>query len=388
MLSIDALLKNNLLSIKLDNTTLPKRDKQILLSIGKQLDYGIFLTEKQSNLVSKILLENLKFFSTIDSSCKEIIINNKWSQPFRVVKHVKEILINGDFLTVKFSYDKKIKDTITALQQDLIGHATYSSTHECQVPFNEKNILVLINGLKSFKFLVDPKIMEIYYTVKNILNTDTNPFEIFSTTKEYIKNAVSSEVGEISKNNLLLLHDRKIKYQYFVNAPIEPNSLEAKLALRTQRKVFIDSNTYTLTELVAALKTLLRVPLLFIFEGRNPIINKNQLLATGVALSENKLSDNVGIYFRFEKSEDSDGFNSTVSSLAFNHVLTENSQAAGISNHKIPKFMIKNAWKPKAIISFTNAFKNNKSFVCFSNIDLVLYYSDTPPLDKDVYAIM
>lgn len=388
MLSIDALLKNNLLSIKLDNTTLPKRDKQILLSIGKQLDYGIFLTEKQSNLVSKILLENLKFFSTIDSSCKEIIINNKWSQPFRVVKHVKEILINGDFLTVKFSYDKKIKDTITALQQDLIGHATYSSTHECQVPFNEKNILVLINGLKSFKFLVDPKIMEIYYTVKNILNTDTNPFEIFSTTKEYIKNAVSSEVGEISKNNLLLLHDRKIKYQYFVNAPIESNSLEAKLALRTQRKVFIDSNTYTLTELVAALKTLLRVPLLFIFEGRNPIINKNQLLATGVALSENKLSDNVGIYFRFEKSEDSDGFNSTVSSLAFNHVLTENSQAAGISNHKIPKFMIKNAWKPKAIISFTNAFKNNKSFVCFSNIDLVLYYSDTPPLDKDVYAIM
>lgn len=388
MLSIDALLKNNLLSIKLDNTTLPKRDKQILLSIGKQLDYGIFLTEKQSNLVSKILLENLKFFSTIDSSCKEIIINNKWSQPFRVIKNVKEILINGDFLTVKFSYDKKIKDTITALQQDLIGHATYSSTHECQVPFNEKNILVLINGLKSFKFLVDPKIMEIYYTVKNILNTDTNPFEIFSTTKEYIKNAVSSEVGEISKNNLLLLHDRKIKYQYFVNAPIEPNSLEAKLALRTQRKVFIDSNTYTLTELVAALKTLLRVPLLFIFEGRNPIINKNQLLATGVALSENKLSDNVGIYFRFEKSEDSDGFNSTVSSLAFNHVLTENSQAAGISNHKIPKFMIKNAWKPKAIISFTNAFKNNKSFVCFSNIDLVLYYSDTPPLDKDVYAIM
>jgi len=100
------------------------------------------------------------------------------------------------------------------------------------------------------------------------------------------------------------------------------------------------------------------------------------------------LPNDIGIYFRYNKEGDADNFNQEISLLGYNKVLSDTTQVAGISNNKIPKFMIKTGWKPQTVVSFTTSFKSNKSYVYCSDVDLVIYYNSVKPLDGEVNEIV
>ena len=141
-------------------------------------------------------------------------------------------------------------------------------------------------------------------------------------------------------------------------------------------------------ELIKSLKELNRLPVLVIFEGHDPKVNKLTLDLLQTALEKNEITDNVGIYFRFGNVADTSGFNETISTLKYNSLLTEQTNLAGIANTKLPKFMIKSEWKPQSVISFTTSFRNNKSSVYCNDVDLIVYYTDKQPLHGGVSVIL
>ena len=100
------------------------------------------------------------------------------------------------------------------------------------------------------------------------------------------------------------------------------------------------------------------------------------------------LGNEVGIYFRYDKENDSANFNQEVALLGYNKNLGDSTVIAGISNNKLPKFMLKSGWKPQTVISFTNSFRANKASVYCMDVDLVIYYTSTQPLDEKIHVLM
>jgi len=390
MTTIDSLLPIISSNIKLIQHSIPKKDKRILLSLAKQLNSGIFLTENQANLLIKIINENRNQVASIFPNVDEVLALSLWTKMFREVKRIKKIYISSEFpesFIVEFSFNTRLKEKMMQLTIQLRGNVSISG-QKYIITLTEENIQLIVNGFFKDGFEIDEKIQLFYQEIEEIKTTSINPFNIYQLSNEKIKKAVIDSMGTDYLTNTLFLQDRKIRYQYQNTEKIPENSLIDKIANRPNRKIFVDSSSIDFNSLITSLISLDRFPLLVIFDGHHAAKDKKSLKLVQSAVSSLNIPKDIGIYFRYNKEDDSERFNQDIADLSYNKVLSPTTQIAGISNSKIPKFMIKDGWKPRTVVSFTNSFKANKSYIYCSDVDLIVYYNNTQPLDKDVHAIM
>jgi hypothetical protein len=231
--------------------------------------------------------------------------------------------------------------------------------------------------------------MEFYEEISNILSTDVDMFDVFDLPNKNIITAITNEIGNITPENVLLLNDRRLRFQYSIYPKSSESSLVNSLANRPSTKVWVDSNTTPLTEVVRALHQLNRLPVLVVFNGHESKECLQNLKKLSDALKNNNINGSNGIYFRFDNVTDSNkDFNHTISQLGYNSPLNENTLVAGIANNKLPKFLIKAPWYPMSVITFSNNFKSNKTSVYCDAVDLIVYYNDKRPLGGGVDAVV
>ena len=390
MSTVDSLLPLIASNIKTVEHVIPKKDKRILLSMAKQLTVGVFLTENQGNLLIKIIKENITPMSTVIPDVENTIEEPTWSKSFREVNRFKKIFISSEFpncFVVEFSFNTRLRDKISQANNFLRGNIA-SLGSKYVITLSEENLLLIADLFRNDDFDIDPKISDFLQEIEEIKKNTKNPFDIFDLKSEKVKSAVEQELSVEYLTNLRLLQDRKIRHQYKNHQKIPEFSLEDKVANREGRKIFIHSEQTCFTQVVDALKKLNRLPAMLIFEGHNSVKDKKYLKLVENAVKELDIGNDIGIYFRYNKENDKEEFNQTISSLGYNKNLTGTTAIAGISNNKIPKFMIKSGWKPQTVISFTPSFKSNKSYVYCSDVDLIIYYGNNQPLDEEVNAIV
>lgn len=366
------------------------KDLRILNSLSKQLSQGIFLTENQSKLLIKILNSNKSSLEKIDSDPTPVLKNIFWSQPFRMIQKVRKIYLNNDVpvqIVVEFTYDKEIKARLLSLSKKIFGGVSLKEKSYA-ITLTEKNIYLLVKEFFDLDFEIDERILDFYHEIEKVIDTSSNNFEIFHLADEKLKKIVDDDVGGVTLDNLKLLHDRKIRYQYQISEKLPENSLENAIAQRKGNKIFIDSKKFSLDSVIEALKNLKRFPLLYVFEGHDAKNDKKMLEMVKSSLTNNNISCNTGIYYRFDKDNNGSEFNSEIAQLGYNKKLDESTDVVGIANNKVPKFMIKMQWKPQSIITFTNAFRNNKSSAYFSDVDLIIYYGSKQPVIGEVDVIV
>ena len=389
--AIDSVLKKLIPIIKIDSTIFLNKDKRILMSLSNQIDQGHFLTENQSKLMVKIFNENITAIETIEPDIKNIIEHGQWSQLFRVIQRIRKISLSEDqenLILVEFTYDKRLKEKLVSLNSKIDGSITAVGSKVYALALTEKNIHFVISTFLKDDFEIHEKIMNFYFEIDKILKNEIDLFDIKYTTDENFKKIIYDRMGDISQENLLVLHDRKLRYQYTFSEKIEVTTLSSKIALRRTPKIFIGNNNFSLVSVINALQELKRFPALVMFEGHDSKINKKHLEMLASAVQESNIQGDIGIYFRFDKDADTSFFNKTIADLSYNKQLTPNTVIAGIANSKIPKFLLTTDWKPKTVISFTTNFKNNKSAVYCNNVDLIVYYTDRKPLNGDVDVIV
>jgi hypothetical protein len=360
------------------------RDRRILMSIGLQLDRGLFITENQSKILIKIIKENIEALKEITPDLETLISNPVWSQSFRKIQRIRKLyksITDENAMVVEFSYDKRLKHKFFELSSKLDDSIIASGTRHYTISFTEKNILLVVEKLLNEDFEIDHKIMDFYREIEKITKHQEITFEIFSTDNEKFKNIVKTNVADIIEENILPLADKAIRHGYHVFQKIPKNSLISAIAQRSTSKIYINPKEFSFDEVIDALTKLNRFPLLTIFDGHGAAHDRKHLNFLKSAVDTNIPSAEVGVYFRYEKSNDSDQFNSAISEFKYNKNLTETSTIAGISNNKMPKFFIKSAWYPETVISFTNAFKNNKAAVYCDKVDLIIYYCDNCPMN-------
>ena len=381
MITIDSVLTElfQLGIDKLDNR-ISNRDKKVLISLAKQMAVGQFLTENQSTLLIKIFKENK---DSIPSPYNEVIDYPTWSRPFRVLEQFRRMFLtkeNDGRIIVEFTYNKRLRQQISEVAKQLDGQLLSINSKQYSLPLTEKNLYLIVRTFKNQGFDIDPVVMEFYEEISNILSTDADMFDVFDLPNKNIINAITKEVGDITPENVLLLNDRRLRFQYSIYPKSPKSSLTNSLANRPSTKVWIDSNTTQLTEVVRALHELNRLPVLVVFNGHESKECLQNLKKLSDALKNNAIDSN-GIYFRFDNVTDSNkDFNHTIAQLGYNSPLTDNTLMAGIANNKLPKFLIKSPWYPMSVITFSNNFKSNKTSVYCDAVDLIVYYNDKRPL--------
>lgn len=366
------------------NSEIPARDKKVLISLARQINSGHFLTENQSKLLVKILKENSQHLFDPTSENLNVIENPTWSQSFRVLEQVRKIFMtkeNEGRILVEFTYNKRLRQQITDLNKNVEGQMLSINTKQYSLPLTEKNLYQVVKMFKPHGFSIDQNLMKFYEEISEIYENSSNQFDVFNLTNEKLTNLIKQDTNGITEDNLILLNDRRLKFQYSIFPKNPEISLKNSLANRPSTRIWIDSNTTSLDDLMSALHDLNRLPVLFIFNGHDVKECLQNLKKMAFSLENKGLDRQVGIYFRFDNGTDNNKeFNTLISQFGYNAKLDSSTKVAGIANNKLPKFMLKNGWYPSSVISFSNNFKSNKTSVYCDAVDLIVYYNDKRPL--------
>jgi hypothetical protein len=371
-----------------------RRNDEILNSLSKQIAYNVYLTKRQADLALKIFKDNHQHFPSLHG----LLENPVWSREFRTIEYFKYLHLvkpptqDRYLLELGFNHNKSLSKKLDELKKrSLTNPLIRIKNNVWQIVYCEKDLHSLVNLVSGHNFDISPEILEVYQEIDNILKTPNHDqIYIDVNGSEYLKNSVLNDIGTLDKTNILL-EDRKIKFQYeifdsfFQKTPAV--SLEEKIAVRTDSQVYISPTNFSLTEIVSALQKLQRFPALIVFDN-NAEKSMKILEKLNTALTVNNITDPVGIYFRHDNDKEGKPLNEMVSQMAYNKPLNNNTAIVGITNWKIPKFLLKMQWRPRSVIVMSSVFGSNRVNLYTKSCDLVIFHQDKKPLTEAMKEIV
>lgn len=238
----------------------------------------------------------------------------------------------------------------------------------------EKNIVKIVDTFTPLEYIICDDIINFYNIIKEWDITNVKNTLILSNNNNKLKEIMNNDIGV--DPSLLLLHDRKIRYQYILpTQPIEQKSLVEHIAYRQNQKIWVDSNIYTLSNVINSLQQLQRLPILIIVENKDNNTTYNNLLSLSNALEENEITDNIGVYFRLSNVSSGKLFNQYISEKKYNSILDEQTKIVVIEYRNIPKFILSLGWKPMSVITINMNLRHTKVYAYTNQCDLVINYS-------------
>jgi hypothetical protein len=191
---------------------------------------------------------------------------------------------------------------------------------------------------------------------------------------------ITADLGITTAIDQNIIHDRSVRYRYLPGPVLEEDgTLTRNIATRGKSKYWVNKTQHTLTEVIGSLIDLKRLPLMIVFdsyEGQraHPILEE---LADAFAQHD---VNNIGIYFRLPNDTNGIKFNELIAEKQYNQYLGTDTQVVGVQSGKIPKFLLTSGWKPMSVLSIDTQLRNSKTAVYASCCDLIITYSESPPM--------
>lgn len=384
MTTIDKfLLKLNTIGINQLSQSITDRDKRVLVSLSKQIISGSFLTENQGNLLLKILKENQTY---LDFEEIKLLDAPTWSQKFRRIDQKRTVVIKDNYIVIEFTYNKNIRKLVTEFSKIIDGTMMASGTLSMlgyTIPMSENNIRLIVPILKKNGFTISDELLEYYNTIAKIVKENANPFKFESLDNPALLKLLSEE---IDTDDLLLRTDRRLRYQYHLDDTCPADTLAEKIANRKSTKIYVNSSLFTWDDIIPSLQELKRFPLLIIFNSHDAASSLHALNDLKKVFDKHNITD-VGVYFRFLNMI-SEEFNQKVKEYNYNAPLTSKTQVAIISQNNLPKFLFKEQWYPKAVISLSTTLKTGKVSVFCDEVDLKIFYAPSLLLTNSIDEIL
>jgi len=367
---------------------LPARDSKVLRSLTSAVSSPVFITENQSRLLLKLLTQYSNKFLTIEPQIESILISPSWSKRFRAVDTTKKVYIKTvkdkePAIFIEFAPNGTIRKVLQSIGKFVEGGVTVNSTKLISVELAEKNIVGIVDLLKPHKFEFDQKITDFYEIIKKWqFATECKKFFFNEEMYPLIQTALINDIGHNNLSNELLIQDRKTRYHYLTKKTEEnAENLTNFIVSRTQQKIWINSNTHSLGDVIGSLKELNRLPMLVIFDSHSAESCAKNLQNLHISLEKNEISKGVGIYFRLQNDTNGKIFNSVIQDNHYNSPLNNDTIVAGIQTGKLPKFFLKDCnWAPKSVIVLGSNLRHSKSAVYSNRCDLIISYSDKPSI--------
>ena len=384
MMNIDKIL---LLIINGPTDTLDKiktRDLKVMKSLAKIISSPNFITENQGRLLLKILGENLEKFGDQSENIKMSIESPTWSRSFRPIDKTKKIYLSTDEpgIIIEFAFSSPLRKLMTGIWKEISGLRQDAPGKIYRADLTEKNIVKLFETFDPQGFEIDEKIRNFYYIIKSWSKNEVeDQFLLKNFSHANFQKAITQDLGLETEIDNTVIYDRSVRYQYFVEEPEKnPKNLTEKIAFRKSSKIWINKKETTLDEIFSSLLKLKRLPTLVIFDHNDYKRCFEDLKNLHENLEKNGIFEGIGIYFRLPNDEHGIQFNKFIADHQYNSQLDSTTKIVGVQNGKIPKFFLKNAWKPMSIISIGNSLKQTKTAAYANCCDLIISYTDAQPL--------
>lgn len=384
---IDSLLVNIVNHDAKALDTVSPREANVLRSLASSVSGHFFITENQSKLLLKILGETADSIPTYTDAIKAAIKAPNWSKPFRQIELVKRMFIDRQSaeselqLIIEFTFSAQIRKALTQAK-DIENLVQAGNGKLYFAELTEQNIVSLVELLRPLDFDIDELILKHYDTIKSWVVEDVkNQFLITNMTNQNFQKHITADLGITTAIDENIIHDRSMRYRYRTDKVLESDgTLTNYLAGRTRSRVWVDRNKHSLSELVTSIIELKRAPIMFVFDYRDDKSALNMLKSIDETLAATGLDNNVGIYFRLPNNEHGTQFNELVAERKFNQYLGPDTEVVGVQSGKLPKFFLTTNWKPMSVIAIDSQFRSSKTAVYASCCDLVVTYTDTPPI--------
>jgi hypothetical protein len=387
MTAIDKILLQLLSNSDEHLLSIPSRDLKVLKSLAKIVSSPTFITENQGRLLVKILKENFEKFTDMKD---EILASSEtpcWSKPFRQIDKTKKLYIaqSDSSLNVEFAFSSSIRKMLSANAKHISGFFQHSTGKHYKADLTERNIVALVELLEPLDFDIDQKIMDFYKIIKSWSETEIrSQFLIGNIDHTNFQKQITADLGIDTCIDENIILDRSVRYQYFFEKPkkTEKNTknLVETIASRTSTKLWVDRKTTSLDEVLSSLLKLKRFPLLVIFDNNDDKRCLEDLRNLHENLEKIGIYNNVGIYFRLPNNEVGTQFNKFIAEHQYNYQLDDSTRVVGVQNGKIPKFFLKNSWRPMSVIAIGNSLRQTKTAVYANSCDLVITYTDNQPI--------
>jgi hypothetical protein len=382
----------------LNNSTTPveqmiaPKDARVLRSLASSISSHLFITENQSRLLMKILRENTAKLRNFSEEIDKALTAPLWSKPFRHIEQVKKFYIekNSDHeysLAIEFTFSSEIRRILSGLSQKIDNFVTHANGKLWTADLTEQNIVTLVEALEPLGFEIDVTIKNHYETIKSWSEPIVkNQFLITNMENKNFHQTITNDLGIETTIDQNIINDRSMRYQYFVeNAKNPGENLVEYIANRSSTKIWIDKNQYSLVDVMSALIKLRRLPLLVVFDT---LVNSKYLENLEFLSNSMKnlgIDSSVGIYFRLPNDEIGKKFNSIIADNQYNQKLDKDLKVAAVSSGKIPKFFIKNAWKPMSVIALDTrmGLRHGKTSVYTNCCDLIIEYAEERSILED-----
>jgi hypothetical protein len=389
-MNVDTLLKNILDEPdSYSKTILSKKEYNTLLSLFSSLSSPIYITESQGRLILKILKENCsklaKFSQDIDMS----VHSPQWAKVFRQVEQIRKMFLSSAddgkmIINIEFTFSSQIRKVLQDNSKNCENLELVGSGKKYHADLTEHNIVFLVDLLKSFKFEIEDTILNHYNVIKSWSeNQVQDQFLISNIDNTNFHRHITADLGIETAIDQNIIMDRSMRYQYHTEIARKfGENLTEIIAYREKTRVWINKTEHNVSDIIRSLIQLRRLPLLVVFDTIANTKYLENLEILSFALEENGIHDKVGIYFRLPNDDIGKKFNTFIAERQYNYNLASDTQVAGVMSGKLPKFFIKNAWKPMSILTLDTrmGLRHGKTSVYANCCDCIIEWSDEPTM--------
>lgn len=385
MIYADDLLKSIVHTITTGNL-LSRSDRDTLASICRGAESEMYITENQSKLALRLIVENTNQLSQYADDINNVVQNTRWREPFRkidIVKTVRISKVSDDETAIVIESSHNIKNrSFWDILRDFTDVVAIESNKSYFIPLTEQNIVLVIDKFKPCGFEIDDTLMEFYNTIKS-WNIDeyVTQYNIENNTAPNFHRAIAEDVGDISTVSKSILVDRSTRYNYNAEIVTDGTPLMMSLCNRVDPTVWVSNQDNSMAEVLATLTELKRLPVLIVFDSWSDERNYHELDALSLAFETAGITE-VGVYFRLSNGDYGKQFNQMISDKKYNKRLDDNLQVAIVQSGKLPKFFLKEDWEPMSAITLGSrmTMRHGKVSVYLKNTDLIVEYAEKPSL--------
>jgi len=363
------------------------KDSRVLRSLGTSVTNHNFITENQSKLLLRIFRENSEKLSKISENLNDCLTNTFWSRPFRQIEQVKKFYIakneNQDLtLFIEFTFSSEIRRILQNLSKNCENLIATSNSKLYTADLTEKNIVILVEALTPHNFTIDEAIKTHYETIKSWSKNEVEQqFLLHNIEYKNFQKAITEDLGIETSIDQNIINDRSMRYQYHLENPRNfGENLTENIANRTKPRTYVDKNQHSMAEIVDTLIQLKRLPVLVVFDTivNNKYFENLQILSD--ALEKNGIFDHIGIYFRLTNDDPGKKFNQFIAEKKYNYPLDDTTKVACVQSGKLPKFFLKNAWRPMSVVALDSrmGLRHGKTAVYSNYCDLIVEWADEP----------
>jgi hypothetical protein len=360
----------------LDEGSLPPNiqpsDISLIYSFCQQINRGMGFTDRQYELAKRKVDDYTHYFSYIENL--EDVKNNV-SLPLREIDRSRWIKIIDNKIAVRFTFQKKLIGALEDLRSITKASSEYDKIKKIHYfDYSESVLYSIVKTFEEKHFELDETVQTIYDKLCSYKFEEHVPGVYNYELKNLHENGVQfivDEIGQPSPENILLYKDRSIKYG--LNVPDgEIITLADKIAHRTRPNVILN-NCHTTSDMILALESLNRLPLLVIVpadvdKSYDRIVELQQHIRNLVSPEE------ISVVFRHDNIAEGVEFNRYIKRENINNKVDKNTKVVYTLDTKIPKPLLTTGWKPQSIMVSDGSFVTTRKVLdCFTDVDLILH---------------